>query len=41
MVQAAVQKEVEAARTAVKIERFNADGTPERATDSAEPPPAK
>jgi peptidyl-prolyl cis-trans isomerase C len=41
MVQAAVQKEVEAARSAVKIERFNMDGTPARATDSAEPPPSK
>lgn len=39
--QAAVQKEVDAARTAVKVERFNMDGSPLRATDSAEPPPAE
>jgi peptidyl-prolyl cis-trans isomerase C len=39
MVQAAVQKEVEAARTAVKVERFNMDGSAIRATDTAEPPP--
>jgi peptidyl-prolyl cis-trans isomerase C len=38
--QAAVQKEVEAARTAVKVERFNMDGSPIRATDTAEPPAA-
>lgn len=40
MVQAAIQKEVEAARTAVKVERFNPDGSPVKATDTAEPPPA-
>jgi peptidyl-prolyl cis-trans isomerase C len=40
MVQAAIQKEVEAARETVKVERFNLDGSPVRATDSAEPPPA-
>ncbi len=41
MVQDAIQKEVEAARATVKVERFNLDGSPVRATDSAEPPPAK
>jgi peptidyl-prolyl cis-trans isomerase C len=41
MVQAAVQKEVTAARAAVKVEVFNSDGTPAKATDLAEPPPAK
>lgn len=41
MVQAAVQKEVGQVRAAVKVEKFNPDGTPVRATDEAEPPPAK
>jgi peptidyl-prolyl cis-trans isomerase C len=41
MVQAAVQKEVAEARGAVTVEKFNMDGTPMKATDSAEPPPAK
>ena len=40
MVQAAVQKEVATARGAVTIERFNMDGSPIKATDTAEPPPA-
>jgi len=40
MVQAAVQKEVAEARTGVTIERFNMDGSPVKATDTAEPPPA-
>lgn len=40
MVQAAVQKEVAQARGAVTVERFNMDGSPIKATDSAEPPPA-
>ena len=40
MVQAAVQKEVAQARSQVKIEMFNMDGSPAKATDSAEPPPA-
>jgi hypothetical protein len=39
MVQAAVQKEVALARAEVKVEKFNADGSPLRATDTAEPPP--
>ena len=38
--QAAVQKEVAEAKNGVTIERFNMDGTPMKATDSAEPPPA-
>jgi peptidyl-prolyl cis-trans isomerase C len=38
--QAAIQKAVEEARKDVKIEKFNLDGTPEKATDNAEPPPA-
>jgi peptidyl-prolyl cis-trans isomerase C len=41
MVQAAVQKEVTQARSEVTVERFNMDGSPIRATDTAEPPPAK
>jgi peptidyl-prolyl cis-trans isomerase C len=41
MVQAAVQKEVAQARAEVKVEKFNPDGSPIRATDTAEPPPAK
>lgn len=41
MVQAAVQTEVKAARSAVKVETFNADGSTPRPTDVAEPPPAK
>jgi peptidyl-prolyl cis-trans isomerase C len=40
MVQAAVQKEVTKARAAVTVETFNPDGSPVKATDSAEPPPA-
>lgn len=39
--QAAVQQEVEAARKAVKVEKFNMDGSTPRATDTAEPPAAK
>jgi peptidyl-prolyl cis-trans isomerase C len=41
MVQAAVQKEVSDARAAVTVEKFNIDGSPVKATDTAEPPPAK
>jgi peptidyl-prolyl cis-trans isomerase C len=40
MVQAAVQKEVAQARSEVTVERFNMDGSPVKATDSAVPPPA-
>ena len=40
MVQAAVQKEVAEARAAVTVEQFNMDGSPVKATDTAEPPPA-
>jgi peptidyl-prolyl cis-trans isomerase C len=40
MVQAAVQKEVAQARSEVTVETFNMDGSPTRATDMAEPPPA-
>jgi peptidyl-prolyl cis-trans isomerase C len=39
--QAAVQKEVAQARGDVKVERFNPDGSTAKATDGAEPPPAK
>jgi len=39
IVQEAVQKALEKARAEVKIERFNPDGSPVRATDAAEPPP--
>jgi peptidyl-prolyl cis-trans isomerase C len=41
MVQDAVQKEVAQARAAVTVEKFNMDGSPVKATDTAEPPPAK
>ena len=41
MVQAAVQKEVTQARAAATVVTFNMDGSPEKATDTAEPPPAK
>ncbi len=41
MLQAAVQKEVAQARSQVKVETFNMDGSPTKATDTAEPPPAK
>jgi peptidyl-prolyl cis-trans isomerase C len=40
MVQAAIQKEVENAKQGLTVERFNPDGSPVRATDTAEPPPA-
>ncbi|WP_428490643.1 peptidylprolyl isomerase [Rhodopila sp.] len=39
MLQAAVQQAVIKARSDVKVERFNLDGTPVKATDTAEPPP--
>jgi peptidyl-prolyl cis-trans isomerase C len=41
LLQAAVQKEVADARAGVKVERFNMDGSPMKAIDTAEPPPAK
>ena len=41
MVQAAIQKAVTQAREGVTIKRFNMDGSPVKATDSAQPPPAK
>ena len=40
MAQAAVQKQVASAKNAVTVERFNMDGSPLKATDSAEPPPS-
>jgi peptidyl-prolyl cis-trans isomerase C len=40
MVQAAVQTEVKLVRAAVKVEKFNPDGSPVKATDTAEPPAA-
>ncbi len=39
MIQEGVQKAVAKARASASVERFNLDGTPPRATDSAEPPP--
>ena len=39
--QAAVQKEVAQARGDVTVEKFNPDGSAAKATDMAEPPPAK
>jgi peptidyl-prolyl cis-trans isomerase C len=41
MIQEEVQKVLAGARGDVKVERFNLDGSPVRATDSATPPPAK
>jgi peptidyl-prolyl cis-trans isomerase C len=40
MAQAAVQSELKLVRAAVKVEKFNPDGSPVKATDTAEPPPA-
>jgi peptidyl-prolyl cis-trans isomerase C len=40
MIQEAAQRVIAQARNGVTIERFNPDGTPIRATDTAEPPPA-
>ena len=39
MVQTAVQKAVAQARGEVTVEKFNMDGSPTKATDTAEPPP--
>ena len=39
--QEVVQQQVAQARSGVTVEQFNLDGSPKRATDSAEPPPAK
>jgi peptidyl-prolyl cis-trans isomerase C len=39
MIQAAVQKEVTQARDTVTVVKFNMDGSPVKATDTAEPPP--
>ncbi|MDR3538012.1 MAG: peptidylprolyl isomerase [Acetobacteraceae bacterium] len=41
MIQDAVKQAVAQARADVKVETFNLDGSPVKATDSAEPPPAK
>jgi peptidyl-prolyl cis-trans isomerase C len=41
MIQEGVQKAVAKARAAATVVRFNLDGSPMRATDTAEPPPAK
>ncbi len=41
MIKEGVQKVVAQARASVKVEKFNLDGSPLRATDGAEPPPAK
>ena len=41
MIQEGVKKVVAKARAEVSVERFNLDGSPPRATDTAEPPPAK
>ncbi|MEJ0017113.1 MAG: peptidylprolyl isomerase [Acetobacteraceae bacterium] len=40
MIQEGVQKAVAKARAAASVEKFNMDGSPLRATDAAEPPPA-
>jgi peptidyl-prolyl cis-trans isomerase C len=39
-IQEGVQKAVARARAAASVEKFNLDGSPSRATDAAEPPPA-
>ncbi|HEX2940780.1 MAG TPA: peptidylprolyl isomerase [Rhodopila sp.] len=39
--QAAIQKAVDQARQGVTVQKFNLDGSPVKATDTAEPPPAK
>jgi peptidyl-prolyl cis-trans isomerase C len=41
MIQEGVQKVVAKARASVAVEKFNLDGTPARATDQAQPPPAR
>jgi peptidyl-prolyl cis-trans isomerase C len=41
MIQEEVQRVLGSARGDVKVERFNLDGSPVRATDSATPPPGK
>ncbi|HQT78008.1 MAG: hypothetical protein B7Z80_11915 [Rhodospirillales bacterium 20-64-7] len=38
--QAAIQKAVDQARKGVTVQKFNLDGSPVKATDTAEPPPA-
>lgn len=40
MIQEGVQKAVQQARADVKVEKFNLDGSPQRATDTASPPAA-
>ena len=40
MIQEGVQQAVAKARASVTVEKFNLDGSPIRATDQAEPPPA-
>ncbi|MBC7637656.1 MAG: peptidylprolyl isomerase [Acetobacteraceae bacterium] len=40
VIQEGIQGIIKIARTGLKIEIFNPDGTPKRATDAAEPPPA-
>ena len=39
-IQEGVEKVLQEARTGLTIEKFNIDGTPRRATDDAQPPPA-
>jgi peptidyl-prolyl cis-trans isomerase C len=41
MIQEGVQKVVAKARASASVEKFNLDGSPVRATDTAVPPPAK
>lgn len=38
--QAAIEKALKDARSQVTVQRFNSDGSPAKATDTAEPPPA-
>jgi peptidyl-prolyl cis-trans isomerase C len=41
MIHEGVEKVVAEARAGVSVEKFNPDGTPQRATDAAEPPPPR
>jgi hypothetical protein len=39
MIQEGVQQAVAQARSGVTVQKFNMDGSPTKATDTAEPPP--
>jgi peptidyl-prolyl cis-trans isomerase C len=40
LIQQGVTKVVQEAKAGVKVQKFNPDGTPQKPTDNAEPPPA-